>query len=156
MTRENGERDFPRQTGSQICSRDYAFHSTGDKKMKRIALACDDHFGIESSLSSHFGKCPYYILVDVLKDHILGFQLIKNPYFQNHQPGVIPHFINSHKADVMIAGGIGPRAIDLFRECDIEVVSGVQGKVGDVLEAYLRGEVRGVVACEHEDHKCEK
>ncbi|MBI4595249.1 MAG: NifB/NifX family molybdenum-iron cluster-binding protein [Candidatus Tectomicrobia bacterium] len=124
--------------------------------MKRIALACDDHFGLESSLSAHFGRCPFYIFVDISKDSILDFQLVDNPYLQNHQPGMIPRFINSQKANVMICGGMGPRAMDLFREFDIEVVSGVRGKVKEVLEAYLRGEVRGVIPCEHSNHKCEE
>lgn len=122
--------------------------------MKRIALACDDRFGLESSLSTHFGRCPFYILVDVSKERIMGFQLIENPYFQRHQPGVIPNFIDSQKADVMIAGEMGPRAIGLFKQLGIEVVSGVEGKIREVLGAYLQGEIRGVSPCEHHDHRC--
>jgi predicted Fe-Mo cluster-binding NifX family protein len=86
----------------------------------------------------------------------LGFEVVKNPYFPNHQPGVIPQFIHSQKANVMIAGGMGPRAIDFFTQFGIDVATGVQGKVREVVEAYLRGEIQGVVACEHhgQDHEC--
>jgi len=122
--------------------------------MKRIALACDAGFGLEALLSAHFGRCPFYVLVDVGDDRILGFQVVKNPYFPNHQPGVIPQFIHSQKANVMIAGGMGPRAIDFFNQYGIDVATGVQGKVRDVVEAYLRGEIKGIVACEHHDHAC--
>ena len=31
---------------------------------------------------------------------------------------------------------------------------GLKGKVRDVVEAYLRGEIQGIVACEHHDHEC--
>ena len=126
--------------------------------MKRIALSCDDGFGLEASLSPHFGRCPFYVLVDVTADQIAGFQVVKNPYFPNHQPGVIPQFIHSQKANVMIAGGMGPRAIDFFTQFGIDVATGVQGKVRDIVEAYLRGEVQGIVACEHHghDHGCEE
>jgi predicted Fe-Mo cluster-binding NifX family protein len=126
--------------------------------MKRIALACDDGFGLEASLSPHFGRCPFYVLVDVTEDQIAGFQVVKNPYFPNHQQGVIPQFIHSQKANVMIAGGMGPRAIDFFTQFGIDVATGAQGKVKDVVEAYLRGEIQGVVACEHhgQDHECEE
>jgi predicted Fe-Mo cluster-binding NifX family protein len=126
--------------------------------MKRIALSCDNGFGLEASLSPHFGRCPFYVLVDVTDDQIAGFQVVKNPYFPNHQPGVIPQFIHSQKANVMIAGGMGPRAIDFFTQFGIDVATGAQGKVKDVVEAYLRGEVQGVVACEHhgQDHECEE
>ena len=126
--------------------------------MKRIALACENGFGLEGSLSAHCGRCPFYVLVDVEGDKIVGFQVVDNPYFPNHQPGVIPQFINSQKANVMIAGGMGPRAIDFFTQFGIDVATGAQGKVRDVVEAYLRGEIQGVIACEQHghDHGCEE
>jgi len=124
--------------------------------MKRIALASEDGSGLEGSVSAHFGRCPYYTFVNVDDDRILGFEVVANPYYPNHQPGVIPQFINSQKANVMIAGGMGPRAIDFFIQYGIDVATGAQGKVRDVVEAYLRGEIQGVVACEHhgQDHEC--
>lgn len=122
----------------------------------RIAFACDNEVGLESTISAHFGRCPYYVLVDVEGNHITGYQVVKNPYYPNHQPGVIPQFIHSQKANVMIAGGMGPRAIDFFNQFGIDVATGVQGKVKDIVEAYLRGEIKGMVACEHHgvDHSC--
>ena len=120
--------------------------------MKRIALASEDAHGLEGIISAHFGRCPYYTLVNVEGDQILGSEVVKNPYFPNHQPGVIPQFIHSQKASVMIAGGMGPMAIDFFTQLGIDVATGVQGKVRDVVEAYLRGEIQGVVACDHHGH----
>jgi predicted Fe-Mo cluster-binding NifX family protein len=136
----------------------YHFQKTGGEEMKRIALASEDGTGLDGSLSAHFGRCPFYTFVNVEGDRILGFEVVKNPYFPNHQPGVIPQFIHSQKANVMIAGGMGPRAIDFFTQFGIDVATGAQGKVRDVVEAYLRGEIQGVVACEQhgQDHGCEE
>jgi len=124
--------------------------------MIKIALASEDHLGLEGSISPHFGRCPYYTLVNVEGNKILGVEVLKNPYYPNHQPGVIPQFIHAQKANVMIAGGMGPRAIDFFHQFGIDVATGVQGKVREVVEAYLRGEIQGIVACEHHghDHEC--
>jgi predicted Fe-Mo cluster-binding NifX family protein len=124
--------------------------------MKKIALASDNNSGLEGSVSAHFGRCPFYTFVNVDEKQILNFEVVQNPYYPNHQPGVIPQFIHSQKADVMIAGGMGPRAIDFFNQFGIDVATGVQGKVRDVVEAYLRGEIQGVFACEHHghDHEC--
>ena len=124
--------------------------------MKRIALACDGGFWLEASIAAHFGRCTSYVLVDLVGDRILGFQVVDNPYYPSHQSGVIPQFIHSQKANVMIAGGMGPRAIDFFTQFGIDVATGVQGKVRDVVEAYLRGEIQGFVACEQHglDHGC--
>ncbi len=120
--------------------------------MKRITFACEDAYGLEGLMSGHFGRCPYYTLVDVEKDTVKNVAVIENPYVNNHIPGKVPEFVRDQAAHVMIAGGMGPKAIDLFSGFGIEVHTGVSGRVKDALDAYLRGEVRGTVACAH-DHK---
>jgi predicted Fe-Mo cluster-binding NifX family protein len=122
--------------------------------MKRIALASEDQGGLEGAISAHFGRCPFYTLVDVEGNQILSSEVVRNPHFPNHQPGVIPQFIHTQKANVMIAGGMGPKAIDFFHQFGIDVVTGAQGRARDVVEAYLRGEISGIIPCEHQDHDC--
>jgi predicted Fe-Mo cluster-binding NifX family protein len=124
--------------------------------MKRIALASENQGGLEGAISAHFGRCPFYTLVDVEGNQILSSEVVRNPHFPNHQPGVIPQFIQSQKANVMIAGGMGPKAIDFFHQFGIDVVTGAQGRVRDVVEAYLRGEISGIIPCEHQDHDCKE
>jgi predicted Fe-Mo cluster-binding NifX family protein len=119
--------------------------------MKRIAFACDDNTGLTAQMSMHFGRCPYYTFVDVEGAEVIGVEVLENPYFTNHTPGVVPHFINTQKANVMIAGGMGPRAIDMFQGFGIEVATGVGGEVGNVLNAYFEGKVQGTSPCAH-DH----
>jgi len=123
-----------------------------EQKVKRIAFACEDDAGLESELSAHFGRCPYYTVVEVEGNQIIKSEVLKNPYFNNHQPGAVPNFIRSQNVHVMIAGGMGPRAIDLFNQFGIEVATGVQGQVKNVTAAYLDGRVSGVFPCEHHGH----
>ena len=120
--------------------------------MKRIAFACEDNGGLKSQMSMHFGRCPYYTLVDVEGEDIKSVEVIENPYYNNHTPGAVPQFINSQNVQVMIAGGMGPRAIDLFQSLGIEVATGVGGQVENVLKAYLEGKVYGTVPCAHDHH----
>ena len=119
--------------------------------MKKIALACEDNQGLDGQISQHFGRCPYYLLVDVEGDEIKKKDIVNNPYYENHVPGVVPQFISEQGANVMIAGGMGPRAIDLFSNLGIGVVTGAVGNTGNVLQAYLKGEISGVEPCKH-DH----
>ena len=118
--------------------------------MRRIALACEDNEGLSGQISQHFGRCPYYLIVDVEGDEIKRTDSVDNPYYNNHVPGMVPQFINEQGANVMIAGGMGPRAIDMFGNLGIEVVTGAIGNVGNVLQAYLKGEISGVEPCEHD------
>ncbi len=119
--------------------------------MKRIAFACEDSNGLQSEMSMHFGRCPYYVMVDVEDKEIKSSQTVDNPYFSNHTPGAVPQFINTQNVHVMIAGGMGPKAVEMFRGFGIEVATGVGGKVENVLNAYLDGRVKGSAACSH-DH----
>ncbi|MBN1883106.1 MAG: NifB/NifX family molybdenum-iron cluster-binding protein [Deltaproteobacteria bacterium] len=119
--------------------------------MKKIACAADDGGGLNAELSAHFGRCPYYVMVTVEKENITDVSVVENPHYENHQPGVMPRFISSLGADVIIAGGMGPRAVDLFHSLNIDVVSGIIGRVEDVVRAFLDGKIEGVVPCAH-DH----
>ena len=119
--------------------------------MKKIALACDDKEGLNGQVSQHFGRCPSYLIVDVEGNEVKKTENLDNPYFSNHIPGKVPQFIKEQGVQVMIAGGMGPRAIDMFSNFGIEVVTGAIGNAGNVLQAYCRGEISGVEPCKH-DH----
>jgi predicted Fe-Mo cluster-binding NifX family protein len=118
----------------------------------RIAFATEDKLGLDGEVSMHFGRCSYYTFLDVEgNNEVKSWQVVDNPYLDNHVPGKVPEFIHSQQVNVMIAGGMGPRAIQFFDEFGIEAVTGAFGKIKDVLDAYLRGELRGAGACHH-DH----
>jgi predicted Fe-Mo cluster-binding NifX family protein len=112
-----------------------------------IAIAAEDTRGFEGQVSAHFGRCPFYVLAEVNGTMATISRVVPNPYSNAHQPGVMPQFIRDLGADVIIAGGMGPRAIDMFRTFDIAVSTGAVGSVEDVLGAYLRGERSGVEPC---------
>ncbi len=119
--------------------------------MKKIAFACEENKGLESEMSGHFGRCPYFMMVDVEGTEVKKVDPVANPFFNGHVPGAVPEFINKQNVNVMIAGGMGPKAVDMFNGFGIEVATGVGGKVANVLKAYLEGKVSGTVACSH-DH----
>jgi len=120
--------------------------------MTRIAFSAEDNLGLDGQMSGHFGRCPYFTLVDVEDGKIEKVTVVENPFYNNHQPGQVPAFIHSQNVDVMIAGGMGPMAINLFNNNGIEVVTGYMGTVRNVLEAYLKGEAKGASGCGHDDH----
>ena len=118
---------------------------------KLIAVAAEDDRGLGGQVSGHFGRCPYYVLVEANGDTVSGSRVVSNPYFDLHRPGVMPRFIRDLGADVIIAGGMGPRSIEMFHGFAIDVATGATGAVETLLGVYLRGEHRGVVPCAH-DH----
>jgi predicted Fe-Mo cluster-binding NifX family protein len=113
----------------------------------RIAISADNRDGLDSVVSPHFGRCPYYILVDVDGHEVKAVNAVENPYYGQHSPGVVPSFIHSQGVNVMLTGGMGGRAIAFFEQLGIEAVSGASGTVRRALELYLGGELRGVQPC---------
>ena len=123
--------------------------NTGTKKT--IAIAAEDQRGLDGEVSQHFGRCQAYVLATVEDGRLLSSEVRLNPHFDNHQPGQMPVFIRDLGADVILAGGMGPRAVQMFNSYGIEVATGAVGNVGRVLDAYLAGQVSGIVPCAH-DH----
>ena len=74
-------------------------------------------------LSPHFGHCEQFALIDVdeAKKEILKVELLPSP---PHQPGMLPGWLAEQGASIVIAGGMGGRAVDIFRQNHIEVVMG--------------------------------
>lgn len=113
----------------------------------RIAISADDRNGLDSVVSPHFGRCPYYVLVDLDDGEVKSLDTIENPYYTQHVPGQVPGFIQSQGADVMLTGGMGRRAMAFFEEYGIEAVTGASGTVRHSLERYLGGTLRGAAPC---------
>jgi len=113
----------------------------------RVAISADDSNGLNSVVSPHFGRCPYYVLVDLEGQEVKQVGAVANPYYDHHQRGQVPGFIRSQGADVMLTGGMGRRALGLFEQYGVEAVTGAYGTVHRALEQYLGGELRGAEPC---------
>jgi len=113
----------------------------------RIAISADNKNGLDSAVSPHFGRCPYYILVDVEGREVKNVRAVDNPYYGHHAPGQVPAFINSQGVHVMLTGGMGGRAVAFFQEYGIEPVTGAAGTVRHALEQYLNGTLQGAAPC---------
>jgi len=105
---------------------------------------------VDGQLCMHFGHCAHFALVDVDdKDKkIVAQKLVEPP---PHEPGVLPKWLHEQGATVILAGGMGARAQQLFQQNGIQVVVGCQPAAPETLVgAYLSGAlVTGDNACDH-------
>jgi len=102
----------------------------------RIAIPAEDDKGLESNVSSHFGRAKYFVFVDVKDNQVKEVEVVKVP-FDEHGPGDLPKFIKDHGGDVVLAYGMGHKAIEYFNSLGIDVVTGAYGKVKNVVEAFI-------------------
>lgn len=99
--------------------------------MKIVAIPTDG-----KEVSQHFGHCPQFFLFTVEGNDISKKEFVDNP---GHQPGFLPRFLNDQGVNCIIAGGMGTRAVDLFKENNIDVITGASGSLDEVVEQYLTG-----------------
>jgi len=114
----------------------------------RIAISTETNNGLDSQVAQHFGRCPFFAFVDLDGMDIQSIQVVDNPYYSGHQVGQVPTFIHEKKANVMLSGGMGGKAIQFFQQFGIEVTTGASGTVRSTLDDFFSGKLSGIVPCE--------
>jgi ATP-binding protein involved in chromosome partitioning len=101
-------------------------------------------------LSQHFGHCEQFAFIDVdeEKRDIIKKELVPSP---GHQPGVLPRWLAEEGVSVVIAGGMGSRAQNLFNQNRIKVVINVLERDPEqAVLGYLAGDLEtGEDVCDH-------
>ncbi len=113
----------------------------------RIAISLQTNNGLDSMVAQHFGRCPYFALVDMEGNEVQEINVIDNPFYTGHQVGQIPQFIHAQQANVMLSGGMGGRAIQFFEQLGVQAATGASGTVRATLETYLGGELSEAAPC---------
>lgn len=109
-----------------------------------------------NAVAGHFGHCESFTIVVAEEGKIVSMESVPNP---GHRPGFLPNFLADMGVEVIIAGGMGGGAVDIFNERNVEVIVGAQGEVAANVESYLKGELisTGSVCHNHEHaHECGK
>lgn len=115
----------------------------------KIAVAC-----MGTQVAGHFGHCENFSIYESADGKISSSNSIPNP---GHRPGFLPNFLGDMGVEVIIAGGMGGGAVEIFNERNIEVIIGAEGDAGAAVGSYLRGELKstGSVCHEHEHEHSE-
>ena len=109
----------------------------------KIAIAADG-----KNVSEHFGHCEGFFLYVVEEKEVKTKSFIPNP---GHKPGLLPKILHEEGTSIVISGGMGAGAIDLFSENNIKVITGASGLVEDVVSLLVAGNLQtnGTVCKEH-------
>ena len=103
---------------------------------------------VQGKLSLHFGHCDQFGIFEIDNGKIINRTDEVPPA---HEPGVLPKWLHGMGVNVIIAGGMGQRAQQLFAQNKIEVVIGAQaGSPEELVSAYLQNTlVTGDNICDH-------
>jgi predicted Fe-Mo cluster-binding NifX family protein len=110
----------------------------------RIAVASEGKM-----VTGHFGHCENFNIFEAVNGRIIESKSIPNP---GHKPGFLPNYLNNLGVNVIISGGMGGGAIEIFNEKGIEVIIGASGIAEEAVNKYLKGKLEstGSVCHEHQ------
>ncbi len=101
-------------------------------------------------LAMHFGHCERFAILhtDIDQKTIVKTEEIESP---PHEPGLLPKWLADRGAQMIIAGGMGRRALMLFGQNSIEVIVGAPAEEPEeIVAAYLDGTLTaGANVCDH-------
>lgn len=102
------------------------------REIKKIAFPTDD----KVTINIHFGHSKEFVIYTVKENDIIDVKYIPSPH---HEKGAYPKFLAEHGADVIITGGMGQMAVNLFNNNNIDVILGAKGRIDVNLNEYLGG-----------------
>ena len=110
----------------------------------KIAVASENKM-----VTEHFGHCENFYIYVAENNQVVKSESIPNP---GHKPGFLPNYLNDIGVNVIISGGMGGGAVEIFNEKGIEVITGVSGSADQAVNSYLKGALKssGSVCHEHE------
>jgi len=108
----------------------------------KIAVSSTDK-NIESNVSDVFGRCPCFIIAEIKDGKIEKTEVIKNENAdQTGGAGISTAQLMAEKdINAVITGNVGPRALDVLKQFNIEIYSG-EGVVKDVLQNFIDGKIK--------------
>ena len=114
--------------------------------MMRIAIASEG-----KNVTEHFGHCEAFLVYDVEDGKIVKEISLANP---GHKPGFLPNYLADRGVNVIISGGMGGGAVEIFNEKGITVMTGATGNAQQAAQMMAEGrlESTGSVCHEHQHH----
>jgi len=87
-------------------------------------------------ISAHFGRAETFTIVDSETDEV---EVVPNTSEHMGGTGLPPELIVSKGAHIMLVGGLGPKAVQMFEQFGIDVFVGATGTVRDVISSWKEG-----------------
>jgi predicted Fe-Mo cluster-binding NifX family protein len=104
--------------------------------MVKVCLPTMGDRGMEEDVSAHFGRAPTFTVVDLDTGAV---KVVPNTGEHMGGKGHAGELLLKEGAQVMIAGNLGPRAVELFQQSGIEVFTCATGTVREAIEDWKAG-----------------
>ena len=119
----------------------------------RVVIPTNTPDGLMAKRGAHFGKAPFYVIVDVENGEIKDVDFVQN---QGHSGGACGNAVANIKnlgAEALIVIGIGPNPLMGFQKIGIKVYKDEESQtVEEAIKRLLEGKLKEMSAemsCNH-------
>ena len=121
----------------------------------RIVVPIVDESGLDARLSEHFGRAPYFAVIDLDENGRISSQrTVPNRSEHFGGRGRPPDRILQLRPNALITYGMGPRALGIFQNARVAVLRANANTVKDVIAAYNNDELEELTeGCHHARHR---
>ena len=102
----------------------------------KVAISTDN-----GAVAEHFGRCPQFTIAEISDGEVIKKEVIDSP---GHETDFLPNYFHEKGVECVVAGGAGPRAINLFSKYGIKFIGvsslSIKEVLNDLVEEKLEGE----------------
>ena len=98
---------------------------------------------IDSDVDPRFGRCKYFLIIDT--DSMNVKPISNDSMMTSGGAGIqAAQMVAKTGAQIVITGNIGPNAFQTLKAADIKIITGVNGKIKDVVERFNQGKLEEI------------
>jgi predicted Fe-Mo cluster-binding NifX family protein len=101
--------------------------------------------GLLAKRGAHFGKAPFYVIVDIENNEIKDVNFTQNPGHAGGACGNAVMNIKNLGANVLIVAGIGARPLEGFKQVGIKVYfDNISPTVEETIKKFIAKEIQEI------------
>ena len=106
---------------------------------------------LSSQVDPRFGRCAYFIIID---SETMELEAIDNAASASGGGAGVQsgQLVSEKGVEAVLTGNVGPNAFQALQAADIEILTGVNGIISDVIEKYKKGEFKPIDSATVESH----
>lgn len=125
---------------------------------RRILIPTEEDRGLESKVSTHFGRAPYFAYVDVEGNKILSITFKENFHChkKNHAGLLAAHTVVKDQIDVLVIQKLGEISFYTLRDHLVEIFLTRGNTLREVIDHYLTNNLKPLNQPTHSSEKEEE
>lgn len=114
----------------------------------KIAISSIGQNDLSSELSPIFGRCPFFVIVEIENNEIKNHKHIENKaVMQAGGAGIMAaQTVGNEKVNAVISNAVGPRAFDILQQLNIDVYKAEGATVKEAIDLFIQGKLSKINA----------